>query len=181
MGANDATMSVHVGEARARRALWKEMSTDLVNHSKCHLVAYDGAVTVGAAVKGRSSSGSISRALQRTGVYLLAMDCAEGALWCGSEHNIADSPSRHGPLPMAAPRREWVHQFLEDAPAPRPRRHRFTRVRARRRIHSVAPCLPPCRPRDVVGGTGASLSRGASCNAAIIGRGIEGFRPALVL
>ena len=72
---------INVGEARARRALWKEMSTDLANHSKRHLVAYDSAVTVGAAVKGHSSSGSIARELQRTGVYILAMDCAEGAPW----------------------------------------------------------------------------------------------------
>ena len=72
---------IDVGEAHARRALWKEMSTDLSNHSRRHLVAFDSSVTIGAAVKGRSSSGSIARELQRTGVYILTMDSAEGALW----------------------------------------------------------------------------------------------------
>ena len=104
---------INVGEARARRALWKQMSTDLSNHQKRHLVAYDSAVTVGASVKGRSPSGSMIRELQLTGVYILAMDCVEGALWCESEHNLADSPSRQGPLPIPAPRREWVHKFLQ--------------------------------------------------------------------
>ena len=73
---------INVGETRGRRALWKEMSNDLSNHGKRHLVAYDSAATVGAAVKGRSSSGSIARELQRTGPYLLATDSVEGALWC---------------------------------------------------------------------------------------------------
>ena len=104
---------INVGEARARRALWKQMSTDLSNHQKRHLVAYDSSVTVGASVKGRSPSGSMIRELQLTGVYILAMDCVEGALWCESEHNLADSPSRQGPLPIPAPRREWVHKFLQ--------------------------------------------------------------------
>ena len=87
------------------------MSTDLANHNRSF--AYDSAVTVGAAVKGRSSSGSIARELHSTGVYLLAMDGVEGALWCESEHNIADSSSRQEPLPVPAPRRPWVHQFLQ--------------------------------------------------------------------
>ena len=83
-----------------------------INHGKRHLVAYDSAGTVEAAVKGRSSR-SISRELQRAGTYILATDSVEGALWCESEHNLADSLSRQGPLPVPAPRRLWVHQFFE--------------------------------------------------------------------
>ena len=98
---------------RGGRALCKEMRNDLSNHGKRHLVAYDSAATVGAVVKGRPSSGSIGRELQRTGTYLLTTDSVEGALWCESEHNLADSPSRQGPLPLPAPRRPWVHQFFE--------------------------------------------------------------------
>ena len=64
-------------------------------------------------MKGRSSSGSIVRELQRTGVYMLATERVEGALWTESEHNLADSPSRQGPLPIPAPRHEWVHKFLQ--------------------------------------------------------------------
>ena len=63
-------------------------------------------------MKGRSSSGSIIRELQRPGVYMLATDSIEGAPWTESEHNLADSLSRHGPLPVPAPRRPWVHRFF---------------------------------------------------------------------
>ena len=104
---------INIGEARARRALWRHLAADPAEHGKRHLVAYDSAVTVGASVKGRSSSSSLMRELQITAAHLLAIDGQEGALWCASESNLADSGSRQGPIPVPAPRRAWAAAFID--------------------------------------------------------------------
>ena len=104
---------INIGESRARRALWRHLAADPAEHGKRHLVAYDSAVTVGASVKGRSPSGCLMRELQITAAHILAIDCQEGALWCASESNLADSGSRQGPIPVPAPRRAWAAAFIE--------------------------------------------------------------------
>jgi len=102
---------INVGEARARRAVWSKLSTNVQEHATRRIIVLDSAVVVGAATKGRSSAGALARELQRTNALVLAMDCVEGILWTESEKNTADSPSRQGPLPMPSPQRAWVDAF----------------------------------------------------------------------
>ena len=104
--------SINLGEARARRALWRTLGADAAAHSQRHLIAYDSRVVLGAAAKGRAHGEPLLREFRLTYPYLLASDCAEGSLWTDSERNTADSGSRSGPLPVPAPRRRWVHEFF---------------------------------------------------------------------
>ena len=102
---------INVGECRARRALWRDLAARPEAHGHRHLVVYDSSATVGAAAKGRSKKGML-RELQLTYPHIIATGCAEGALWCDSERNSADSASRGGPAPVPSPQRAWVAHFL---------------------------------------------------------------------
>ena len=105
---------INVAEARSRRALWRSIAGRVSEHRRRHLVVYDSAVVVGAASRGRASSGAkgLSRELRLTYPHILACDAEEGCLWCESEANLADHGSRGRALPVPAPRRPWVHAFF---------------------------------------------------------------------
>ena len=107
-----AVASINLGEARARRALWRTLSAAATEHGQRHLVAYDSRVVLAAAARGRARGWQVLRELRLTYPHLLASDSAEGALWTDSERNTADSGSRSGPLPVPAPQRAWVHVFF---------------------------------------------------------------------
>ena len=107
-----AVASINLGEARARRALWRTLSAAATEHGQRHLVAYDSRVVLAAAARGRARGWQLLREFRLTYPHLLASDSAEGALWTDSERNTADSGSRSGPLPVPAPQRAWVHAFF---------------------------------------------------------------------
>lgn len=104
--------SINLGEARARRALWRTLGADPAAHSQRHLIAYDSRVVLAAAAKGRAHGTALLREFRLTYPHLLASDCAEGSLWTDGERNTADSGSRGGPVPVPAPRRRWVDDFF---------------------------------------------------------------------
>ena len=104
--------SINLGEARARRALWRTLGGDPAAHGQRHLVAYDSRVVLAAAAKGRAHGEALLREFRLAYPHLLAGDCSEGSLWTDSERNTADSGSRGGPVPVPAPRRRWVHEFF---------------------------------------------------------------------
>ena len=105
---------INVGELRSRRALWRSIAGRPSDHGHRHAVVYDSAVTLGAGSRGRSTTGSpgVTRELRLTYPYILASDAEEGALWCESEANLADYGSRGRALPVPAPMRRWVHDYL---------------------------------------------------------------------
>ena len=104
--------SINLGEARARRALWRTLASDAAQHRRRHLIAYDSRAVLAAAARGRAHGRRFLREFRLTYPHILASDCAEGSLWTDSERNIADSGSRGGPLPVPAPRRQWVDEFF---------------------------------------------------------------------
>ena len=108
----NSMQSINLGEARARRALWRTLGADVAAHGQRHLIAYASRVVLAAAPKGRAHGPALLREFRLTYPHLLASDCAEGSLWTDSERNTADSGSRNGPLPVPAPRRRWVHEFF---------------------------------------------------------------------
>ena len=121
----NSMQSVNLGEARARRAIWRTLGADAAAHGHRHLIAYDSRVVLAAAAKGRAHGPALLREFRLTYPHLLASDCAEGSLWTDSERNTADSGSRNGPLPVPAPRMRWVHEFSGDIDAFDRRLHEF--------------------------------------------------------
>jgi len=105
-------VSINVGEARARRALWRTLAADATNHSRRHLIAYDSRVVLAVAAKGRADGDRLLKELRLTYPHLIGSDADEGGLWTDSERNAADSGSRGGSVPVPAPQRAWVHRFL---------------------------------------------------------------------
>ena len=111
-GADRKTRNINAGEIRGRKALWRDIASTATDHRRRHLVVYDSAATVGAANKGRSPAFAMMKELRLTYPHILAADCAEGALRCESDMNVADHGSRGRKLGMPAPR-AWVHEFFE--------------------------------------------------------------------
>ena len=109
---NQRPPHINVGEMRSRRALWRMLAQRPSAHGRRHLVAYDSGVTIGAGNKGRSPSASLLREERLTYPHILAADCVEGTLWTDSERMTADGPSRGGAVPVPAPQRAWVADFL---------------------------------------------------------------------
>ena len=111
-GAERIAPNINAGEARGRKAFWRDIANNAAEHSRRHLVVYDSAATVGAASRGRSPALAMMKELRLTYPNILAADCAEGALWCESGMNAADHGSRGRKLAMPAPRREWMHEVF---------------------------------------------------------------------
>ena len=98
---------------RSRRACWANLAGRVSEHRKRHLIAYDSAVSIGAATKGRSPSAELLKECRLAYPFILAADAVEGALWVESEENVADHGSRGRKMPMPAPRRAWVDAFFQ--------------------------------------------------------------------
>ena len=79
-GADRKARNINAGEARGRKALWRDIANNAAEHGRRHLVVYDSAATVGAASKGRSPALAMMKELRRTYPNILPADCAEGAL-----------------------------------------------------------------------------------------------------
>ena len=105
-------LTINMGEARARRALWRLVAADPEQHARRHLVVYDSRVVLAAAARGRADGRRLLREFRLAYPHLLASDCVEGGLWTDSERNSADSGSRGGPPPVPGPRRRWVHDLF---------------------------------------------------------------------
>jgi len=86
----------HAGELEAHALLllvqWLARSTE--RHHKRFCVAVDARAVLFAALRGRSSSGSLGPVLQRISAACLAADISLILLWVPSEFNPADAPSR---------------------------------------------------------------------------------------
>ena len=87
------------------------------SHGSRQLVMYDSTVTAAGASRGRSAAPGLRSEQRRAYPALLAADIQEGVLWCDSERNPADVPSRSGgkqnlPVGWSGPAREWVSSFL---------------------------------------------------------------------
>ena len=107
---------INLCEGRARRMLIRAHATEVGNHGSRVLVLYDSTVTAAGAARGRSAAPGLRGEQRRAYPALLAADIQEGALWCDSERNPADAPSRANGLrvhlEVPAPSREWVSAFL---------------------------------------------------------------------
>lgn len=108
---------INLCEGRARRQMLRTEAANAQQHGTRRLYLYDSTVTAAGAARGRSAAAGLRGEQRRAYPALLAADIQEGVLWCDSERNPADVPSRSGgkqaPLPVPSPARAWVSAFLQ--------------------------------------------------------------------
>ena len=112
-----AHRGINLCEGVARQSALATLARDPRKHGTRQLVLYDSLVTVFGASRGRSHAAGLRRAQRRAYPYLLAADIQEGAIWCDSERNPADGPSRQQPVPIPGPQRKWVSELMEGSDA----------------------------------------------------------------
>ncbi|CAE7765217.1 unnamed protein product [Symbiodinium sp. CCMP2592] len=102
---------INVNEARVFKSWLKSVARSSQGIRATAIL--DSRVTIGAAAKGRSSSGAISRVLQGSLGYVLGSGIYYSLLHCYSQDNVADPPSRDRdvePPTRAVPR--WLEKLL---------------------------------------------------------------------
>lgn len=86
-------------EAHALRLTLEWIGRSSALMSRGIVILVDSKAVLGAAAKGRSSSGLLQRLISRISALTLALDLSIHLLYVPSEHNPADWPSRGVPLP----------------------------------------------------------------------------------
>ena len=108
-----ATAGINLCEGRARRLLLRSLACREECHGTRQCVLYDSTVTAAGAAQGRSAARGLRAEQRRVYPGLLAADIQEGVLWCDSERNPADHPSRGSRrMPVPSPARPWVASWL---------------------------------------------------------------------